>query len=100
LPRNRNLTAANTQRLTAAQLTAPPFAIDANEIKGATAKSTLSTLNDFLRAEMELLKDTHAEAYQALREASQVDDARRGKEAGKSAQPRVAATGDGRSSDG
>jgi hypothetical protein len=55
------------------------LAIDAAEIKGATAKAALSALNDFLRddlrAGMELLKDTHEDAYQALREASQVDDA-------------------------
>ena len=61
-------------------LTSPQLDIDAAKIKGATAKSTLSALNVFLkddlRAGMELLKDTHPEAYQALREASHVDDAR------------------------
>ena len=44
------------------------------KIKGATAASVLSALNTFLkddlRAGMELLKDTHPEAYKALREAS------------------------------
>ena len=67
-----------------AQLTAPQLAIDAAKIKGATARVTLSALNNFLRddlrAGIELLKDTHPQAYQALREASQVDDARRGKQ--------------------
>ncbi|GAA4038691.1 hypothetical protein GCM10022409_25370 [Hymenobacter glaciei] len=62
------------------QLTAPQLAIDAAKIKGATARVTLIALNNFLRddlrAGMELLKDTHEEAYKALREASQVDDAR------------------------
>ena len=71
-------------------LTAPQLAIDASKIKGATAKTTLSALNVFLRddlrAGMELLKATHPEAYQALREASQVDDAGYGKgKAGKGA---------------
>lgn len=80
-----NLTAASIKDLTDdarsfdAQLTAPQLAIDANKIKVATAKSTLGALNVFLRddlrAVMELLKDTHEAAYQALREASQVDDA-------------------------
>ena len=86
-----NLTAASIKDLTDdarsfdAQLSAPQLAIDAHKIKGATAKSTLSALNVFLRddlrAGMELLKDTHEEAYKALREASQVDDAgsRKGK---------------------
>ena len=84
-----NLTAASIQDLTDdvqsfdAQLAAPQLAIDANKIKGATAKSTLSALNIFLRdnlrAGVELLKDTHEAAYQALREASQVDDAQYGK---------------------
>lgn len=64
-------------------LSAPQLAIDANKIKGATAKATLSGLNIFLkddfRAGLELLKDTQPETYKALREASQVDDARRGK---------------------
>ena len=64
--------------------------------KGATANSILSALNnllrDDLRAGMKLLKDTHEEVYQALREASQVGNARYevGK-AGKGMQPRVAA---------
>ena len=57
----------------------PQLAIDAAKIKGATAKTTLSTLNNYLRddlrAGMELLKGTHEEAYDALREAAQVDDA-------------------------
>ena len=77
------------------QLTAPQLAIDAAKIKGATARVTLSTLNVFLRddlrAGMELLKDTHRAAYDALREASQVDDARyrkgKAKGAGKSQLP-------------
>ena len=59
-------------------LAAPQLAIDASKIKGATAKATLSSLNRFLkddfRAGLELLKDSHPNAYQALREASQVDD--------------------------
>lgn len=54
------------------------------KIKGATAKVTLSALNNFLhnalRTGVELLKDTHPEVYQSLREASQVDDARYGKD--------------------
>jgi hypothetical protein len=62
------------------QLTAPQQAFDATKTKSATAKSTLKTLNDFLRddlrAGMELLQDTHPGAYQALREASQTDDER------------------------
>ena len=66
-----------------ALLSSPQLAIDGAKIKGATAKPTLSALNDFLRDElragMELLKDTHEDAYKALREASQVDDARCGK---------------------
>ena len=57
--------------------------LDNAKIKGATARATLSALNAFLRddlrAGMELLKDTHEEAYKALREASQGDDARFGK---------------------
>ena len=87
-----NLTAASIKDLTddarafEAQLTAPQLAIDASKIKGATAKSTLSALNIFLRddlrAGMELLKDTHEDAYKALREASQVDDARYRKSGG------------------
>ena len=52
---------------------------DARKIKGATATATLRALNVFLRddlrAGMERLKDTHRDAYEALREASQVDDA-------------------------
>ncbi|MBF9223455.1 hypothetical protein [Hymenobacter ruricola] len=70
---------ADAAQAFAAQLSAPQLAIDAAKIKGATAKSTLSALNVFLkddlRAGMELLKDTHEDAYKALREASQVDDA-------------------------
>ena len=68
------------------QLSDPQLAIDAAKIKGATARTTLSGLNVFLRDDlrsgMELLKDSHREAYDALREASQVDDARYGKTAG------------------
>jgi hypothetical protein len=68
------------------QLSSPQLAIDAAKMKEATAKSTLSALNIFLRddlrAGMELLRDTHPEVYQALREASQVDDARYGKKGG------------------
>ena len=70
-------------------LETPQLAIDAGKIKGATAKATLSALNRFLkddlRAGLALLKDTHEEAYQALREASQVDDkgSRRKKGGGK-----------------
>ena len=74
-----------------ALLSSPQLAIDGAKIKGATAKSTLSALNDFLRddlrAGMELLKDTHEDAYKALREASQVDDARYGKGAGNKPTP-------------
>ena len=76
------------------QLTAPQLAIDAAKIKGATARVTLSALNGFLRddlrAGMELLKDIHRAAYDALREASQVDDARYGKSTAKRAQKRKA----------
>jgi len=65
-------------------LESPQLAIDAAKLKGATAKTTLSALNIFLRDDlrsgMELLKDSHPEAYAALREASQVDDARYGKD--------------------
>ena len=86
-----NITSADAAALAAeAQsfdglLSAPQLAIDANKIKGATAKATLSDLNRFLkedlRAGMELLKDSQPAAYQALREVSQVDDAgsRKGK---------------------
>ena len=71
----------------------PQLAIDAGKIKGATARTTLSGLNIFLkddlRAGMELLADTQPAAYQALREASQVDDAgyrrRKARGAGKGA---------------
>ncbi len=56
----------------------PQLAIDDQKLKGAAAKANLSALNHFLRddlrAGMELLKDTEPDAYQALREASQVDD--------------------------
>ena len=77
------------------QLSAPQLAIDARKIKGATATATLSALNlflkDDLRAGMELLKDTHRDAYDALREASQVDDAayrkKKAKRAGKGENP-------------
>ncbi len=69
----------------------PQLAIDAGKIKGATARTTLSSLNIFLkddlRSGMELLKDSEPDAYKALREASQVDDAgyrkRKAKRAGK-----------------
>lgn len=100
-----NLTAASIKDLTddarafEAQLTAPQLAIDASKIKGATAKSTLSALNIFLRddlrAGMELLKDTHEDAYKALREASQVDDAgsRKGGKGGKATSGESSASG-------
>ncbi|MBC7448121.1 MAG: hypothetical protein H7330_08690 [Hymenobacteraceae bacterium] len=56
----------------------PQLAIDDQKIKGANAGATLRELNRYLkddfRAGLELLKDTHPDAYQALREASQVDD--------------------------
>lgn len=92
-----NLTAAQVKALAddaasfEAQLSAPQLAIDAAKIKGAAARTTLSALNNFLRddlrAGMELLKDTHRDAYDALREASQVDDAayrkKKAKRAGK-----------------
>ena len=56
------------------------LAIDAGKIKGAASSTTLRALNAYLkddfRAGLELLKDTQPEAYKALREASQVDDAR------------------------
>jgi hypothetical protein len=80
------------------QLTAPQRAIDAAKIKGATAKSTLSALNVFLkddlRAGMELLKDTHEDAYNALREASQVDDAAYRKKKAKRTRTGSASVGD------
>lgn len=85
LTKDYGLTAADLTALAAdAQafgdlLPAPQLAIDANKIRGATATATLSALNSFLRddlrAGIELLKDTAPDAYQALREASQVDDA-------------------------
>ena len=81
-----NVPAADVEALATAAasfdhlLTAPQLAIDAAKIKRATARFTLSALNVFLRddlrAGMELFKDTHRDAYDALREASQVDDAR------------------------
>lgn len=81
---NYNINAAAAQALAAdaqafdAALENPQLAIDEQKIKGATAKSTLSDLNrylrDDLRAGMELIKDSHPDAYQALREACQVDD--------------------------
>lgn len=85
LLKNYNFSAAEVKALAADAesfdgiLTNPQLAIDANKIKGATATATLGTLNVFLRddlrAGMELLKGTHEDAYNALREASQVDDA-------------------------
>ena len=97
LIKDYNLTAADLATLAAdaqsfdTKLSAPQLAIDARKIKGATATATLSALNIFLRddlrAGMELLKDTHRDAYDALREASQVDDAayrkKKAKRAGK-----------------
>jgi hypothetical protein len=92
-----NITTADVTALTAAAasftdlLTAPQLAIDGSKIRGATAKNTLSDLNRFLkddlRSGMELLKDSHPEAYKALREACQVDDPRRGKKGGKRQRP-------------
>ena len=59
-------------------LVKPQLAIDSQKLKGAAARTTLTELNrylrDDLRSGMELLKDTHLDAYEALREASQVDD--------------------------
>ncbi len=56
----------------------PQLAIDDQKIKGTTARVTLQGLNRYLkedfRAGLELLKDTHPDAYKALREACQVDD--------------------------
>lgn len=53
--------------LLATQLTAPQPANNANKLRGTTAKSTLSALNSFLRADlrtdMQLLKDAHEAAY-------------------------------------
>ena len=79
------LSAANVTALAAdAQafeglLSNPQLAIDAGKIKGGSVRLTLSALNRFLkddlRAGMELLKENQPEAYAALREASQVDDA-------------------------
>lgn len=100
-----NLTAADVAAMAADVasfdhlLTAPQLAIDAEKIKGATATATLSALNRFLsddlRAGIELLKDSHPAAYQALREASQVDDAAfhlsKAKRATKAAQKAAAA---------
>lgn len=74
----------------------PELAIDDQKIKGANARVTLQGLNRYLkedfRAGLELLKDTHREAYDAIREACQVDDPgyrkrkakRMGKRAGRS----------------
>ncbi len=57
-----------------AALSKPQLAIDAQKLKGAAARTALTELNrylrDDLRSGMELLKDTHPDAYQALREAS------------------------------
>ena len=85
LVKNYNLTDAQVTALgTDAEsfddlLANPQLAIDEGKIKGAAARTTLSGLNLFLRDDlrsgMELLKDTEPDAYQALREASQVDDA-------------------------
>ena len=53
-------------------------------------------LKDDLRAGLELLKDTQPDAYKALREASQVDDAayrkKKEKRAGKGGKAEVTAT--------
>ena len=76
------------------QLTAPALAIDAAKIKSATNKNTLSELNRFLkddlRAGFALLLGNEGpdaaafqEAYDQLREATQVDDPRYGKGGGK-----------------
>ena len=111
LLKDYNLIAADLTTLAAdaqsfdTQLSAPQLAIDAYKIKGATAKNTLSALNDFLRddlrAGMELLKDTHRDAYDALREASQVDDAayrkKKAKRAGRGAAGADATTEGGES---
>ena len=79
------LSAANVTALAAdAQafdglLSNPQLAIDAGKLKGGSVRLTLSALNRFLkddlRAGMELLRENQPEAYAALREASQVDDA-------------------------
>ncbi len=62
----------------AAAFSKPQLAIDDQKIKGATAGAALSALNRYLkndfRAGLELLEDTHLDAYKALREACQVDD--------------------------
>jgi hypothetical protein len=68
----------------------PQLAIDDQKLKGANARTTLQGLNRYLkddfRAGLELLKDTRADAYNAIREACQVDDAayrrRKAKKAG------------------
>lgn len=56
----------------------PQLAIDGQKIKGANARVTLQGLNRYLkddfRAGLELIKDTHRDAYDAIREACQVDD--------------------------
>jgi hypothetical protein len=79
-----NVSAADVETLTtdAASLNhlleSSRLASDAGRIKGATAISVLSDLNRFLkddlRSGIELLKDTHEDAYKALREASQAND--------------------------
>lgn len=79
-------------------LEGPQLAIDASKIKGATTRLTLINLNRFLkddmRAGMELLKDTHEDAYKALREATQVDDAAYRKRKVKKAQKQAGAAGE------
>jgi hypothetical protein len=79
-----NVSAADVETLTTGVaslnhlLESPRLASDAGRIKGATAPSVLSDLNRFLkddlRSGIELLKDTHEDAYRALREASQAND--------------------------
>jgi hypothetical protein len=72
-------------------LDAPELAIDAGKNKGATDRATLSALNRFLqddlRSGLELLKTKQPDAYRALREAAQVDDAGSRKSQGGSSAP-------------
>lgn len=60
-------------------LGSPQLALDTGKTKGATATAQLRAFNRFLqddfRAGLELLKDSHPDAYKALKEATQVDDA-------------------------
>jgi len=88
-----NLNAADLKTLAAEAaafdglLGSPQLALDAGKINGATATARLSALNRFLqddfRAGLELLRDSQPGAYQALKQAAQVDDAghRKGKAA-------------------